>query len=104
MSAWYVFTALGFYPVDPVSKIYMIGSPLFAKTALTLPNGHRFTVTAKGNSDANVYIQSAKLNGRRLDAPVVTYEQILAGGELTFMMGPRPSRWASSWRGRRLGD
>jgi len=102
MSAWYVFAALGFYPVNPVSKTYMIGSPLFPAAALNLPNGKRFSVTAKDNSDTNVYIQSATLNGKRLDAPVITHDQILAGGELAFVMGPKPSKWASAWRDRPL--
>ena len=102
MSAWYVFAVLGFYPVNPVSKDYMIGSPLYASAALNLPNGRRFSVKAANNSEANVYIQSATLNGKPLDTPIVTYEQIVAGGELAFVMGPTPSRWASGWRGRPL--
>jgi predicted alpha-1,2-mannosidase len=102
MSAWYVFAALGFYPVNPVSKTYMIGSPLFPAAALNLPNRKRFSVTAKNNSDTNVYIQSATLNGKRLDAPMITHDQILAGGELAFVMGPKPSKWASAWRDRPL--
>ena len=102
MSAWYVFAALGFYPVNPVSKDYMIGSPLYASAALNLPNGRRFSVKAANNSEANPYIQSATLNGKPLDTPIVTYEQIVAGGELAFVMGPTPSRWASGWRGRPL--
>jgi predicted alpha-1,2-mannosidase len=102
MSAWYIFAALGFYPVDPASTEYMIGSPLYASATLNLPNGKRFSVKAANNSDANPYIQSATLNGKRLDAPLVTYQQIVAGGELSFVMGPKPSRWAAGWRGRPL--
>jgi putative alpha-1,2-mannosidase len=98
MSAWYIFTAMGFYPVNPVSKAYMIGSPLYSRATLNLPNGKTFTVSAANNSEDHPYIQSATLNGKRLDIPVVTHDQIEAGGELAFVMGPTPSRWASQWR------
>jgi putative alpha-1,2-mannosidase len=98
MSAWYVFTALGFYPVNPASAEYMIGSPLFARTVVHLAGGKTFTVTAKNHSAANVYIQSATLNGKPLDVPVISHAQIVAGGTLDFVMGPRPSRWAADWR------
>jgi predicted alpha-1,2-mannosidase len=97
MSAWYIFAALGFYPVNPASGEYMIGSPLYAETTLRLPNGRTFRVTANGNSDSNVYIQSAMLNGVPLHAPVITYSQIEAGGNLQFIMGPKPSSWAANW-------
>ena len=98
MSAWYVFTAMGFYPLDPASAEYMIGSPLFTRATLHLANGKAFTVNAKGNSPGNVYIQSATLNGKPLDVPMIRYQQIMAGGTLDFVMGPRPSRWAADWR------
>jgi predicted alpha-1,2-mannosidase len=100
MSAWYIFAALGFYPVNPVSKAYMIGSPLYYRATLNLPQGRSFTVEAANNSPANIYIQSARLNGKPLDVPFVTYEQIMAGGRLRFVMGPTPSNWASRWRAR----
>jgi predicted alpha-1,2-mannosidase len=98
MSAWYVFSAMGFYPLNPVSGEYLIGSPLFARTSLSLPNGKIFTISAANNSAKNVYIQSVKLNGKLLDAPIVTYRQIEAGGALDFVMGPKPSTWAASWQ------
>jgi predicted alpha-1,2-mannosidase len=97
MSAWYLFTALGFYPVNPASGDYMIGSPLFGRMSLKLANGKTFTVNAKGNSDKNVYIQSVTLNGKPLTIPVIRYEDMLAGGSLDFVMGPEPSKWASDW-------
>ena len=97
MSAWYLFTAMGFYPVNPASGEYMIGSPLFAKMAITLANGKRFTVTAMHNSATNVYIQSAELNGKPLRIPMIRYEDILAGASLRLVMGPKPSKWASDW-------
>jgi predicted alpha-1,2-mannosidase len=100
MSAWYLFTALGFYPVNPASGEYMIGSPLFTRMSLAVGRGKRFTITAHNNSAKNVYIQSARLSGKPLDAPVVRYTDIVRGGVLEFVMGPRPSRWAATWRAK----
>jgi len=97
MSAWYLFTALGFYPVNPASGDYMIGSPLFTKMTLRLANGRLFTVSAENNSARNVYIQSATLNGKPLSIPVIRYDDIVAGATLKLVMGPTPSRWASDW-------
>lgn len=98
MSAWYLFTALGFYPVNPASGNYMIGSPLFSKMALRLADGKHFTVTAENNSPANVYIQSATLDGKTLNIPEITYEQIVSGATLKLVMGPSPSKWAADWK------
>jgi predicted alpha-1,2-mannosidase len=98
MSAWYIFTALGFYPLNPASAEYVIGSPLFTRVALNLPNGKTFEISAPNNGARNVYIQSATLNGKLLHTPVITYAQIEAGGKLEFVMGPMPSRWAAGWR------
>jgi predicted alpha-1,2-mannosidase len=97
MSAWYIFTALGFYPLNPASAEYVIGSPLFTRVALNLPNGKTFEISARNNTARNVYIQSATLNGEPLDKPVITYAQIEAGGKLDFAMGPKPSTWAAAW-------
>jgi predicted alpha-1,2-mannosidase len=98
MSAWYFFTALGFYPVNPASGDYMVGSPLFKKMTLRLANGKILTVIAENNSDKNVYIQSATLDGKVLDKPVIRYDQIMAGATLKFAMGPSPSKWGSGWK------
>ena len=98
MSAWLLFTAMGFYPVNPASGEYMIGSPMYGQMSLTLANGKTFRVEASNNSAENVYIQSATLNGRPLDIPVITWEQIQAGGVLRFVMGQKPSEWGSKWR------
>jgi predicted alpha-1,2-mannosidase len=98
MSAWYLFTAFGFYPVTPASGDYMIGSPLFSRMALKLANGKQFTVIAEHNSAKNVYIQSATLDGKPLEKPVLRYEDLLAGSTLRLTMGPRPSRWAADWK------
>ena len=97
MSAWYLFTALGFYPVTPASGEYMIGSPLFSRMSLRLQNGKRFTVVAENNSAQNPYIQSATLNGKPLQVPKITYEDIVAGSTLHLVMGSSPSKWAQSW-------
>ncbi|WP_233843394.1 GH92 family glycosyl hydrolase [Dyella sp. 2HG41-7] len=102
MSAWYIFTAMGFYPMNPASGDYVIGSPLFTRVTLNLPNGKRFEMTAPRNSDRNVYIQSATLNGKPLETPVISYAQIEAGGTLNFVMGPKPSTWASHWQPQAL--
>jgi len=98
MSAWLLFTALGFYPVNPASGEYMIGSPMFPQMSLAVANGKTFRIESRGNSPVNVYIQSATLNGMQLDIPVVTWEQIQAGGVLHFEMGPKPSKWGSTWK------
>ena len=98
MSAWLLFTAMGFYPVNPASGDYMIGSPLNREMSLKLDSGKVFRVEAENNSEANVYIQSATLDGQPLEIPVLTWEQIQAGGTLRFVMGPKPSRWGSGWR------
>ena len=98
MSAWLLFTAMGFYPVNPASGEYMIGSPMYKQISLRLANGKTFRVEASNNSAENVYIQSATLNGKALDIPVITWEQIQAGGTLHFVMGRKPSEWGGKWR------
>ena len=97
MSAWYLFTALGFYPVNPASGDYLIGSPLFTKMTLKLANGNHLTVSAENNSAKNVFIQSATLNGKLLTIPVIRYDEIMSGGSLKLVMGPAPSSWARDW-------
>jgi predicted alpha-1,2-mannosidase len=98
MSAWYVFAAMGFYPVNPASGEYMIGSPLFKRITLNLPNGNRFAISATNQSERNGYIQSVRLNGTPLTVPVIRYSDIERGGTLSFTMGPAPSRWAADWK------
>jgi putative alpha-1,2-mannosidase len=80
----------------------MIGSPLFTKRTLTLQGGRRFVISAPRNSPNNLYIHSARLNGKPIDIPIVTYQQIKAGGLLEFDMGPTPSSWGSACRGAPL--
>jgi predicted alpha-1,2-mannosidase len=104
MSAWYIFTALGFYPLNPASGEYLIGSPLFTKMTLRLTNGKQFTVAAQNNSAKNVYIQSATLNGKPLTVPVIQYADIVSGASLMLVMGPAPSKWAADWNPPSLRD
>jgi putative alpha-1,2-mannosidase len=76
----------------------MIGSPIYEQISLRLANGKTFRVEASNNSAENVYIQSATLDGKPLNIPVITWEQIQAGGSLHFVMGSKPSEWGSKWR------
>lgn len=91
-SAWYVFSALGFYPVTPGSGQYVIGSPLFEKASMTMETGKVFTVVAEGNSKKSVYIQSATLNGKPFNRTWLTHDEIQDGGTLHFVMGPQPNK------------
>jgi predicted alpha-1,2-mannosidase len=94
MSAWYVLSAAGFYPVTPGSTIYAIGTPLFPEVRFNLENGKQFAIKAEGVSGSNVYIQSATLNGKPYSKAFLTHHDLMAGGQLFFKMGPRPNR---SW-------
>lgn len=96
MSAWYVFTALGFYPIAPASNEYAIGRPFLPRATLNLPNGKRFTVIAEGLDDKHPYIGRATLNGQPLDRSFLRHEDIVAGGELRFVMQAQPNKaWAA---------
>jgi len=92
MSAFVVFSQMGFYPVTPGLPIYSIGSPMFDKVIINLGNGESFEVVAFNVSDDNKYIQSATLNGEILDSPWITHENIVNGGKLVLKMGPRKSK------------
>ncbi len=92
MTAFVVFSAMGFYPVTPGLPVYTIGSPLFTKVAIKLQNGKTFTLKAKGASTVNKYIQSAKLNGVLLDKPWFTHDVLTAGGTLELTMGAKPNK------------
>ena len=91
MSAWYVLSAAGFYPVTPGSTVYAIGSPLFPEVRFNLENGKSFVVRARGISERNIYIQSATLNGKPYNKSFLLHDDLMAGGELVFQMGPRPN-------------
>ena len=92
MSAFLAFSAMGFYPVDPASGDYDLGSPIFDKVELALPNGRTFTVNAKGASGKAKYIQAAALNGKPLTAPKFSHKELLEGGILELTMGERPNK------------
>lgn len=91
-SAWYVFSAMGFYPVTPTVGQYAIGSPLFRRVQVTMPGGKVLTIEAENNSRDNVYIQSATLNGVPHDNPWLSREALQGGGTLRFVMGPTPNK------------
>ena len=92
MSAWYIFSAMGFYPVCPASGQYVFGAPYLPENILRLQNGNTLTIKAPNVSDQNCYIQSVTLNGKPLHTAYITYEQIMAGGELVFTMGSKPNK------------
>jgi predicted alpha-1,2-mannosidase len=92
MSAWYVLSAAGFYPVTPGSQTYVIGSPLFPEVRFNLENGKLFTIKASNVSDRNVYVQSATLNGKPYNKSFLLHDDLMAGGELVLQMGARPNR------------
>jgi predicted alpha-1,2-mannosidase len=94
MSAFVVFSAMGFYPLIPGLPIYTIGSPLFEETKINLPGGKIFTVLAPGGTETNKYIQKAWLNGKPLDTPWFTHKDLISGGVLKLEMGPYPNK---SW-------
>jgi putative alpha-1,2-mannosidase len=103
MSAWYVLSALGFYPVCPGDNVYVLGSPLFGKAVIQLdPKWHKgsaFTIIARDNSPTNCYVQSARLNGNPVERAWITHSEITSGGILEFVMGPRPNlKWGTSVR------
>ena len=91
MSAFVVFSSLGFYPVTPGFPVYTIGSPAFASSTIQLPNGRNFTVLAEGASGSNKYIQSATLNGKELARCWFTHEELMCGGTLKLIMGDHPN-------------
>ena len=96
MSAWYVLSAIGLYQVEPAGGPFVIGSPLVNKATIRLESGRTFTVEAQHNSDTNIYVQSAQLNGKPLNRSFITYQQLMQGGTLTLVMGSKPSKWATS--------
>ena len=91
LSAWYIFSAMGFYPVCPGLPVYQIGSPSFDKTTIHLEDGKDFTLVAKNNAPENVYIQSATLNGKPYDRCWISHQDIMDGGTLVLTMGPQPN-------------
>jgi len=96
MSAWYIFTALGFYPVTPASDEYIIGRPFLERVTLHLPNGRKFTVSARGLDAGHPYVGAVTLNGRPLRRVFLRQAEIVSGGELVFTMQAEPQR---AWPG-----
>ena len=100
LSSWYIFSAMGFYPVCPGRSVYIIGSPIFDKVTIHLPEywGEKdFVIIARDNSKKNKYIQSATLNGQPLNRPWIAHSEIVDGGTLVFEMGPEPNKeWGSA--------
>lgn len=95
MSSWYVLSAMGFYPVNPALGIYVLGSPAFDRITLRTHGGKRFTVIAENNSEENIYIQSAELDGRPYPYSYIRHADLLRGGTLRLKMGPKPSDFGS---------
>jgi putative alpha-1,2-mannosidase len=98
MSAWLLFTAMGFYPVTPGAGEYVIGRPFADRMALHLPNGKTFTIVAQSLSAQNGYVGAVLLNGRPLARTFIRHDEIMAGGELRFVMHSRPNK---QWGARR---
>jgi predicted alpha-1,2-mannosidase len=97
MSAWYVLSSMGLYPMNPASGEYEIGTPIFDKTTMNLPNGKTFTIKAENVSDKNIYIQSATINGKVFNKTTISHQNILKGGTLYFKMGAEPNKqWGFS--------
>ena len=92
MSAWYIFSAMGFYPVNPSELKYQFGSPVVQEARLQVANGKYFTMKAPMASVANKYIQAVTLNGQKLDRTYITHQEIMDGGTLEFTMGAEPNK------------
>lgn len=87
---WYVFSAMGFYPVNPVEGKYQLGAPLFDKITLSTGPEKKFVITANKESDGHIYVQEVYLNEKKLDRTWITHEEIMNGGELKFVLSTRP--------------
>lgn len=92
MSAWYVFSAIGFYPVNPADGMYVIGSPLVEKAEIRVPGGKIFVISAPKRSADDIYIQSVKLNGKNYDKLYITHDDLLNGGTMEFKMTSKPDK------------
>ena len=95
MSSGYLVEAMGFYHVWPGSAVYYIGRPLFDEVTIHLPNGNDFRIQAKNNSLKNKYVKSALLNGKALEKPFFTHQELVEGGTLVFEMTDQPAEWNS---------
>ena len=117
MTSFVVFSSLGLYPVTPGEPVYTIGSPVFTDASIKVSGGKVFRIVAKNASDENKYIQSATLNGKILEGPWISHEDVMAGGKLVLEMGPLPDKewgavtpsdlkdWnAAGWKWQEVGD
>jgi len=100
MSAWYLFTCMGFYPVNPGSNEYVLGAPQIPKAAMHLSNGRKFTMIAENLSDQNIYVQAVKLNGKDHPSVFLSQQDLAQGGTITFTMGAKRSDWGTAVRTR----
>ena len=100
MSAWYVLSSIGLYQEEPAGGKYIIGSPLFNEARINVGDGKTFTVKAVNNNDQNIFVQSATLNGKRYDKSYIDYRDIISGGTLELVMGPKPSKWGTQKKNR----
>lgn len=92
MSAWYIFSALGFYPVNPASGEYVIGTPMLEEAVIQLPGGKQFIVKAPRKKESDIYIRSMKLNGKKYTKTFITHQDLINGGTLEFVMSAKPNR------------
>jgi predicted alpha-1,2-mannosidase len=95
-SAWYIFSAMGFYPVCPGTTQYVLGTPMFKKMTINLENGKKLVIQAPSNSDRNFYVQSLQLNGKTHDKNWVSHADLMNGGTLTFNMAAVPNKTRGS--------
>ena len=100
MSAWYVLSSVGLYQVEPAGGKYIIGSPLFDEAQINVGNGRTFTIRARNNSQENIYVQSAKLNGKPYSKTYLMFQDIVRGGTLELEMGSEPSAWGTQTKNR----
>ncbi|MCT4645946.1 MAG: glycoside hydrolase family 92 protein, partial [Carboxylicivirga sp.] len=89
--SWYVFSSMGFYPVNPANQIYQIGTPRFQKVVIDVPGNKEFIITTEDYAAGNIYVQEAYLNGQKLKRPQISHDDIMAGGHLHFVLGKSPN-------------
>lgn len=97
MSAWYLFSALGFYPLNPSNSIYCIGSPIIPKATINLENGKQFKVITNNSGGKNMYIQKILLNGKNYEKNYITHSDIISGSTIEFFMGEQPNKKTANW-------
>ena len=97
MSAWYIFSAMGFYPVNPANGVYCFGSPQLPKATIKLANGKEFKIITRDASPENIYIQKILLNGETYKKNFITHQDITTGGTLEYFMGSKPNKKMANW-------